>query len=140
MKILLAVDGSRPSNRAVSYLVLHIGMFGRGGSITLLYVDPPMLPRIEGYLGNEVVVGMHAKNVQAALRPAVARLRRAGIAHRTDSRIGDPGTAIAEYARAGKYDIVVMGSHGHGMLGSLLLGSVTTRVLAYCRVPVLVVR
>jgi len=33
-----------------------------------------------------------------------------------------------------------MGSHGHSALGALLLGSVTSQVLAQCRVPVLIVR
>jgi nucleotide-binding universal stress UspA family protein len=33
-----------------------------------------------------------------------------------------------------------MGSHGHSPMGSLLLGSVTQRVLAQCEAPVLVVR
>jgi nucleotide-binding universal stress UspA family protein len=33
-----------------------------------------------------------------------------------------------------------MGSHGHGTLGNLILGSVATKVLANCEVPVLIVR
>ena len=33
-----------------------------------------------------------------------------------------------------------MGSHGHGALSSLVMGSVTTKVLAHCKVPVLLVR
>jgi nucleotide-binding universal stress UspA family protein len=36
--------------------------------------------------------------------------------------------------------MVVMGSHGHGLFGNLVLGSVTTKVLAACKVPVLVIR
>jgi nucleotide-binding universal stress UspA family protein len=33
-----------------------------------------------------------------------------------------------------------MGSHGRGALGNLVVGSVTTKVLASCKVPVLIVR
>jgi nucleotide-binding universal stress UspA family protein len=36
--------------------------------------------------------------------------------------------------------MVVMGSHGHGALGALLMGSAAQRVLAKCSVPVLLVR
>jgi nucleotide-binding universal stress UspA family protein len=36
--------------------------------------------------------------------------------------------------------MIVMGSHGHGALSGLVLGSVVTKVLAACKVPVLVVR
>ena len=34
----------------------------------------------------------------------------------------------------------MLGSHGHGMLSQLVLGSVATKVIAGCKVPVLVVR
>jgi nucleotide-binding universal stress UspA family protein len=34
----------------------------------------------------------------------------------------------------------MMGSHGHGTLGSLVMGSVATKVLAGCKTPVLLVR
>jgi nucleotide-binding universal stress UspA family protein len=33
-----------------------------------------------------------------------------------------------------------MGSHGHGTMANLVLGSVATRVLAACKTPVLLVR
>ena len=36
--------------------------------------------------------------------------------------------------------MLVMGSHGHGSLGSLVLGSVASKVLAQCTTPVLLVR
>ena len=38
------------------------------------------------------------------------------------------------------YDLLVMGSHGHGALANLVMGSVATNVLAHCGVPVLLVR
>ena len=43
-------------------------------------------------------------------------------------------------AESGKYDLIVMGTHGHGSLGKLVMGSVSTQVLANCQVPVLLVR
>ena len=62
--------------------------------------------------------------------------------HTTDglAPVGDPAGTITHKADAGRYDLIVMGSHGHTALGSLLLGSVAQRVLATCRVPVLIVR
>ena len=50
------------------------------------------------------------------------------------------GTAIAKLAESGKFDLVVLGSHGHGALGNLVMGSVATQVLANCKVPALLVR
>jgi len=48
--------------------------------------------------------------------------------------------SIAGLAKEGRFDLVVMGSHGHGEVLNLVLGSVATRVLAQCEVPMLLVR
>jgi len=55
-------------------------------------------------------------------------------------KVGSAGELIAKAAEAGAFDLVVMGSHGHSALGNLVMGSVATRVLAHCKVPVLLVR
>jgi nucleotide-binding universal stress UspA family protein len=47
---------------------------------------------------------------------------------------------IVETAKHCKSDLIVMGSHGRGGVGQLLLGSVTNKVLAACHIPVLVHR
>jgi len=55
-------------------------------------------------------------------------------------KTGRPGDLICKTATEGKFDLVVMGSHGHGALLNLVMGSVATEVLAGCKVPVLIVR
>jgi len=47
---------------------------------------------------------------------------------------------IAKAAESGKFDLVVMGSHGHSALGALFMGSTAQRVLAKCSTPVLLIR
>ena len=39
-----------------------------------------------------------------------------------------------------KFDGVMMGPRGHGDIANLVLGSVVTKVLAECSIPVLLVR
>jgi nucleotide-binding universal stress UspA family protein len=51
-----------------------------------------------------------------------------------------PSHEIVALAEAHRCDLIFMGSHGHSGLGQLLLGSVTSKVLATCRIPVLVYR
>ena len=54
-----------------------------------------------------------------------------------------PSTAyqgIIDAARRRKCDVIFMASHGRGELASLILGSVTQKVLAHSKVPVLVYR
>ena len=52
---------------------------------------------------------------------------------------GQPAETIVETARAGAYDLVVVGTHGRGRLGAALLGSVSSAVAAHAGRPVLVV-
>ena len=58
----------------------------------------------------------------------------------TTHRVGHPAEVIAKTATAGGYDMVVMGSHGHAALGNLVMGSITNKVLAHCKTPMLIVR
>jgi nucleotide-binding universal stress UspA family protein len=54
--------------------------------------------------------------------------------------VGEPAEAIVREAKRGRYDLVVMGTHGRGALEGLLLGSVARKVIAQSPVPVTVVR
>lgn len=137
MKILLPVDGSVYSTRAARYLVKH---WPADATVTLLNVDAPLRESIAGRLDTDSVARFHLDNGIAALKPARRVLAKAG--HLFDERllVGDPGTEILRLAQRGRYDLVVMGSHGRGVLKSLFLGSVVVKVLSGSRVPVLVVR
>ncbi len=51
-----------------------------------------------------------------------------------------PWQSIVDAAQTRDCDLIVMGSHGRGHLGGLLLGSETTQVLTHSKTPVLVCR
>ena len=53
---------------------------------------------------------------------------------------GPVGSTIARFAEDGKFDLLIMGSHGHGTVVNLVMGSVATKVMAECKVPVLLMR
>jgi nucleotide-binding universal stress UspA family protein len=55
-------------------------------------------------------------------------------------KIGSPVEEILLQVQNGDFDIVVMGAHGHGILTTALIGSVSRRVVRRCKKPVLVVR
>lgn len=140
MKVLIAVDGSAFARRAVRYVLQHMTRFGRKPELAMVYVDVPLPPHIARALGSSNVDRYYRRNADKALRASLAAAKKAGVAVEPITMVGSPGQAIAQLARRGRYDLVVMGSHGHGALGGLLLGSVTTKVLAQSKVPVLIVR
>lgn len=140
MKILMPVDGSSLSTRAARYVASHKIMFGNGTKITLLHVDIPLPQLIHDRIDPATASAYHTRNGRAALRSAWRVLTNAGRDFDEKLLVGDPGTEITHLAQRDHYDLIVMGSHGHGAMKGLLLGSVVTKVLAQSRVPVLVVR
>ncbi len=56
------------------------------------------------------------------------------------SKAATPYSGIVEAAKKQKCDVIFMASHGRGRLSSLVLGSVTQKVLAHSKIPVLVYR
>lgn len=140
MKILLAVDGSPFSKKMLAYLSTHEGLFSSANEYTVFTAQPALPPRARAAVGKEVVDQYYAEESEKVLAPVGKFLLRHGINAKSVWKVGPAGTAIAKLASDGKFDLVVMGSHGHGAVVNLVMGSVATQVLAHCKVPILLVR
>lgn len=140
MKILLAVDGSPYTKKMLAYLTTHEELFGPGNEYTLLTVQPPLPPRARAAVGKEVVDSYYADETQKVMAPITEFLAHHNLAAKSQWKLGNVGETIASFADEGKFDLLVMGSHGHGSIGNLVMGSVATQVLSRCKVPVLLVR
>ena len=140
MKILLAVDGSKYTKKMLAYLTTHDTLTASGNEYTVLSVQAPLPPRARAAVGKDVADGYHAEEAEKVLGPVCKFLARHGIDPKSSWKVGHAGETIAKVAETGKFVLLVMGSHGHSALGNLVMGSVTTQVLAHCRVPVLLVR
>lgn len=77
---------------------------------------------------------------EEAIAAARTRLERPGLTVRGAVLDGRPAVAIADEATVMDADVVVVGSRGHGAIGSVLLGSVSSEVIDHAPVPVLVAR
>ena len=140
MKILLAVDGSTYTKKMLAYLATHDSLFAVGNDYTVLTVCPALPPRAVAVAGRELVDNYHREESEKILAPVTKFLLRHGIDAKSAWKSGAVGATIARYAANGKFDLVVMGSHGHGALMNMVMGSVATQVLAQCEVPVLLMR
>jgi nucleotide-binding universal stress UspA family protein len=140
MKILLAVDGSAYSKKMLAYLVTHNTLFTNDNDYTIFTVQPALPPRVRGAVGKEIVEKYYADECEKVLAPIGKFLLRHGIDAKSSWKVGNAGETIAKIADQGKFDLLIMGSHGHGALANLVMGSVATQVLAHSAVPVLLVR
>ncbi len=140
MKILLAVDGSAYTKKMLAYLTTHLEVFNAQSEFTVFTVQLPLPPRARAAVGAEVANSYYAEEAAKVTEPVLKFLNRHGIEAKVVTKTGSPGELIAKTADSGKYDLVIMGSHGHSALGNLVMGSVATKVLANCKTPVLLVR
>jgi nucleotide-binding universal stress UspA family protein len=140
MKILLAVDGSDYTKKMLAYVTTHDDLFSANNEFVVLTVQPPLPVRARAAVGKEVVDKYHSEEAEKVLAPVSKFLARHNILAKSSFKVGHAGETIAKAADSGKFDMVVMGSHGHSSLGKLVMGSVTTEVIAHCGVPVLLVR
>lgn len=140
MNILLAVDGSSYTKKMLAYLAAHDELLGNQHQYTAITVQPPLPPRARAALGRDAADQYHAEQSEKVMSPVEKFLARKGVTIQRIVKVGSAGQLIAKTADAGKYDLLVMGSHGHNALATLVMGSVTTQVLAHSEVPVLIVR
>jgi nucleotide-binding universal stress UspA family protein len=141
-RILVPVDFSEHSDRAVEYAVAMGKHFG--ASVELFHVVED--PFESGGWGSEVYVsdldGLRAQ----ALDEAKARIERCRSAIPAGDvpiiatvRMGHVANTIVEYAAAVPADLVVMGTHGRTGLAHFIIGSVAERVVRLAACPVLTV-
>jgi nucleotide-binding universal stress UspA family protein len=145
MKILLAVDGSPFTSKSVNFLAAHLRWFQDAPELHLLHVKPPIpaalaASRARALLGDQAVDDYYKEEAEAALAPSEQVLRRLDIEFQSHYLVGDIAEQIRQFASKNQVDMIVMGSHGHGALANVMLGSVATEVLATTTVPVLIVR
>ena len=141
-KILVPVDGSKNSLRALSHAVALARSFN--AEISILYVSAlsqqvPLPDQVKGF---KIPANSSTDPVSFAKKIIAETLKfvPAGIRVQTHDEMGEPRTAITEFAEQNSCDVIVMGSRGLGVIKGLLLGSVSTYVIRNSKCPVMIVR
>lgn len=140
MKILVAVDGSPYTKRMLAYLAVHDEWLGGAHAYTVLHTVPPVPPRAAAVLDKQVLKDYYEAEAEKVFKPIRSFFAKQGITATYLAKVGSAGDTIAATADKGRYDLLMMGSHGHGTLTNLVMGSVATKVLANCSTPALLIR
>jgi nucleotide-binding universal stress UspA family protein len=139
-KVLVPVDFSGPSRAAMHAAVELQGRLG--GRITLCHVyQTPAYTFPEGVVlaGPDVLNDLAAQVERALDKWREEAELEGGVDIDTMSVMGPTHSEIGRIAQEGKYDLIVMGTHGLTGLKHLLLGSVAERVVRTAPCPVLTV-
>lgn len=132
-QVVLAIDGSAASDKAVKFLLRHLNPQPDGPEqepmlVTVVHVMPYLkYPELR-------------EAGRAVAQRAVDRLAKAGFQAQEALRLGKPADEILTVAKRHQADLVVTGAKGLGALGRVLLGSVSTRIVQHAACSVLVVR
>ena len=140
MNVLISVDGSAHTAKMLAYLVKHPDLLGNSPTVTVLTVHQGLPGFAARTLGKQAIADYHNEESEAILAPVTAYLSQSGVKFAVSKRVGQIAEEILAQASDSSADLIVMGARGHGSLGSMLLGSVTQKVLAASVVPVLVIR
>ena len=153
-KILYTTDLSENARYAFGYAMSLANRYGAG--ITILHVLEDVSPFADSLVIN--VVGqekwneLRNTNEQKILETIKKRLENfcdevsrelpecPFITDEVIVKIGNPVDEILLAADKRDCDIIVMGAHGHGIIGDAMVGSISRRVVRRCKKPVLVIR
>ena len=141
MKILVAVDGSPHTQKALDYLVAHRAMFVEGNELVMVHVSTGVPGHVARHLSRDVLADYYAEENAKVLEPVKAFFEKHGIANfSSQGRHGHAAEEILKAATEARVELVVMGTHGHGIFGRALMGSVATKVIAETDISVLLVQ
>lgn len=141
MKILIPIDGSANSQRAVDYTIKSIAALKAPPQLLLLNVQWNVaVGNVKLFIDQKTIDDYYREQGMAALQPARTALDAASLPYQYHISIGTPAVAITQYAHDQAVDYIVMGRQGQGGLQALLLGSVVNKVLHLTDCPVLLVK
>jgi len=137
------MDFSVHSDRALRYATTLARRFG--ASVQLLHVVED--PFVTGAWSSEALVPNLPEvldkliaNADRRLAASKAIAEKQGVRIETSVLTGTPAHTIAKHAKAGGFDLIVMGTHGRTGVSHVFMGSVAERVVRTAPCPVLTVR
>jgi len=137
---LVPIDGSEIALHSIDWIIRHAAEYREPPQIHLINVQATLPNDIGRFINAETLREFHLEAGTAALAPARDRLTAAGLIPEVHVLLGEPATAITEFADSHACSQILIGTHGNSGLTGTLLGSVAMKVVHLSRVPVLLIR
>lgn len=156
-KILYATDLSETAKKAARY-ALNIAQ-ECNAELTVINVVPDLVEEMSAGMGYDLAshfgadklesfytVGLDEskaaviERIHTVCADAGSEMESCDITPNVEIMVGNPVKSIVKLAEQDGYDLIVVGTHGHGMLDDILLGSVARGIVKKSPVPVLTVR
>ena len=140
-RILVAIDGSDGSLRALDFAAQQAS-YAPTAELHVLTIQPATAANTawEIYVTAERLKEIAAERSAQVLATAAERLKGASFSVELEQLTGEPAETIARRAEELGCESIVMGTHGLGKLGVLIMGSVAQRVLHHATLPVTLVK
>jgi nucleotide-binding universal stress UspA family protein len=138
--ILIPTDFSECSDAAVKYGFALANAFGATVHLLNVVQDPYTMPWAADAFAAPVGDMLTDWEAQARRRLTESVPAASASSAVVATRVGSPYSEIVRYAAQHRIDLIVLGTHGRGPLGHMLLGSVAERVVRTAPCPVLTVR
>lgn len=132
--ILVALDNS-PSDQAIVTHIVQLAALIQA-SVTLVHVADGFMARNQKYFDESSEI----QEDREYLSRRQQEFEQAGIAVFTVLACGDPSREILAVADSRQCDLIAMATHGHGMLGDFIFGSVASTVRHRTHLPVLLIK
>jgi nucleotide-binding universal stress UspA family protein len=141
MKILVAIDGSKNSLRALKYAIKLAGRMSEASELLLVNAhDDIALRGASQFVGKEAVKGYLDDLSASELKDAIETAQKSKVSFQTRMLRGQVAQSIAKAATDADCDLIVLGSKGRTALKDLLIGSVAQRVASLASMPVTLVK
>ncbi len=137
--ILVAVDGSAGSDRAVAF-ALDLIANGLARKLHFLNVQPSVGGAVATFVAKDQIDSYHRDEGNKALATSVALAKKASVAAEVHIGVGRHGEVVAEFVDKLSAGMLVLGTRGHTGLAGVLMGSVAQDVIAAVEVPVTLVK
>jgi nucleotide-binding universal stress UspA family protein len=140
-KILVAIDGSDCALRALAFAVKQ-ARYAPTAALHVLTVEPSAdaFTASEIYVSAERIRKVAAERAAAILAAAAEQLKQQDVPFELEQLQGEAAATVARRAAELGCESIIMGTHGRGQLGVIVMGSVAQRVVHDATLPVTLVK